>query len=72
LREDLDEARLFPPAPAIAADQRQMPDWGWVHRELRRPNVTLALLWEEYRASAPPLGSAIPGSATCTGAGRAG
>src|SRR3974377_1607052 len=55
--EDLDdaqlEARLFPPAPAIAADQRQMPDWGWVHRELRRPNVTLALLWEEYRAGAP-------------------
>ena len=25
----------------------------WVHRELRRPNVTLALLWEEYRAAAP-------------------
>jgi transposase len=24
-----------------------------VHRELRRPNVTLALLWEEYRAGAP-------------------
>jgi hypothetical protein len=20
-----------------------MPDWAWVHRELRRPNVTLAL-----------------------------
>jgi transposase len=57
LREDLDdaqlEARLFPPPPAIAGDQRQMPDWGWVHRELRRPNVTLALLWEEYRAGAP-------------------
>src|ERR1700748_159552 len=30
-----------------------MPDWAWVHRELRRPNVTLALLWEEYRAGAP-------------------
>ena len=25
-----------------------MPDWGWVHHELRRPDVTLALLWEEY------------------------
>ena len=24
-----------------------------MHRELRRPNVTLALLWEEYRAAAP-------------------
>jgi transposase len=29
-----------------------MPDWAWVHRELRRPDVTLALLWEEYRAGA--------------------
>src|SRR5580700_5595289 len=57
LPADLDdeqlEALLFPPPPAIAADQRPMPDWAWVHRELRRPNVTLALLWEEYRAGAP-------------------
>jgi transposase len=57
LAEDLDDAQLeallVPPPPAIAADQRPLPDWSWVHRELRRPNVTLALLWEEYRASAP-------------------
>jgi len=26
-----------------------VPDWAVVHREVRRPNVTLALLWEEYR-----------------------
>src|SRR5580692_7664656 len=47
LPTDLDdeqlEALLFPPPPAIAADQRPMPDWAWVHRELRRSNVTLAL-----------------------------
>lgn len=57
LPEDLDEARLeallFPPLSGIPADQRPMPDWAWVHRELRRPDVTLALLWEEYRAGAP-------------------
>jgi len=57
LPADLDdeqlESLLFPPPPAIAADQRPTPDWAWVHRELRRPNVTLALLWEEYRAGAP-------------------
>src|SRR6266851_3580510 len=57
LPEDLDDAQLeallFPLPPAIAADQRPLPDWAWVHRELRRPDVTLALLWEEYRADAP-------------------
>ena len=55
--EELDDARLeallFPPPRGTPADQRPMPDWAWVHRELRRPNVTLALLWEEYRAGAP-------------------
>ena len=41
------EARLYPPAPDVAADRRPVPDWTVVHREVRRPNVTLALLWEE-------------------------
>ena len=57
LPEDLDDGRLeallFPPPSGIPADQRPLPDWAWVHRELRRPDVTLALLWEEYRAGAP-------------------
>jgi transposase len=57
LPEDLDEGRLeallFPPPSGTPADQRPMPDWAWVHRELRRPDVTLALLWEEYRTGAP-------------------
>ena len=39
--------------PDLPADQRREPDWAGVHRELRRPDVTLTLLWEEYRASAP-------------------
>ncbi len=29
------------------------PDWVYVHHELRRPGVTLMLLWEEYRQRAP-------------------
>ena len=45
------EALLFPPPPDVPSDQRPMPDWAAVHRDLRRPNVTLALLWEEYRAA---------------------
>lgn len=30
-----------------------MPDWAHVHAELRRPGVTLALLWQEYRLAYP-------------------
>jgi transposase len=36
------ENRLLPPI------ERPDPDWALVHRELRRRNVTLMLLWEEY------------------------
>ena len=43
------EARLYPPPPAVASERRPVPDWAVVHRELRRRNMTLALLWEEYR-----------------------
>jgi transposase len=43
------ETLLYPPPPAVAAQQRPVPDLAVVHRELRRPNVTLSLLWEEYR-----------------------
>jgi hypothetical protein len=45
------EALLFPQLPNIPSDQRPVPDWSAVHRDLRRPNMTLALLWEEYRAA---------------------
>ena len=45
------EALLYPPPPDVVAERRPLPDWTVVHRELRRPNVTLALLWEEYRTS---------------------
>jgi len=52
LDDDRLEALLFPPPSQLPVEQRRVPDWAWVHRELRRPNVTLALLWEEYRAAA--------------------
>ena len=39
------EALLFPSLPNAPSDQRPVPDWSAVHRDLRRPNVTLALLW---------------------------
>src|SRR5437660_11839286 len=31
---------------------KPQPDWNHVHAELRRRGVTLALLWQEYRAGA--------------------
>jgi transposase len=45
------ESRLYPPPAAKATDQRPQPDWARVHRELRRPGVTLLLLWEEHRSA---------------------
>ena len=47
------EALLFPPPLNLPANSRPLPDWASLHRDLRRPGVTLNLLWEEYRAAAP-------------------
>jgi transposase len=47
------EARVY--RPALPRGSHQLaPDFGVVHQELKRPGVTLMLLWEEY-ASANPL-----------------
>jgi hypothetical protein len=35
------------------ARRKAEPDWPYVHHELRRPGVTLMLLWEEYRQREP-------------------
>src|SRR3990172_13371083 len=43
------EERLFGRAAPPPTDQRPIPGWALVHRELRRKSVTLALLWAEYR-----------------------
>ena len=44
-------ARLHP--QRYVYPQFAVPDFGEIHRELRRKGVTLQLLWEEYRAQAP-------------------
>lgn len=41
------ESRLFRPAVPRAASHLE-PDYAHIHRELKRPGVTLQLLWEEY------------------------
>src|SRR5205823_1668331 len=44
--EDL-ESRLYRPAVPRAARHLE-PDYSYIHQELKRPGVTLQLLWEEY------------------------
>ena len=44
------ERRLFPPPDAASCTSRTEPDWSHNHAELKRRGVTLALLWQEYRA----------------------
>jgi transposase len=53
LTDEVLELRLYPPPMVTAADRRPRPNWTVVHRELRRPGVTLQLLWEEHRAVHP-------------------
>jgi transposase len=48
------EAMLFARAGIAPGTRRKAePDWAVIHRELRRPGVTLMLLWQEYRAQNP-------------------
>ena len=55
LSDEALEARLFPASTALAEIEvrRPRPHWPTIHRELRRPGVTLQLLWEEHRAAHP-------------------
>jgi len=55
MTEEALEARLYPASAALAqlALQRPQPNWAVIHRELKRPGVTLQLLWEEHRAIHP-------------------
>jgi hypothetical protein len=53
LTDEALERLLFPPPPRIASNQRPLPDWETVGKELRRKGVTLLLLWYEYRAAHP-------------------
>lgn len=47
------EVLLFHPTGGPTRLVEAQPDWPMIHRELRRPGVTLSLLWEEYRAVRP-------------------
>src|SRR5580693_2309484 len=43
------ERRLFPLAEVGPSAAPTDPDWPYIHTEMKRRGVTLALLWQEYR-----------------------
>jgi transposase len=48
------EERLFARSGSLQGQRRRAePDWAHLARELKRPGVTLMILWEEYRAALP-------------------
>ena len=47
------ERLLFPALASSRLLPRALPDWAWVHQELKRKGVTLFLLWQEYKAVSP-------------------
>ena len=53
LDDDSLELLLFPDLKSLPTPERPVPDWSLVDRELRKRNVTRALLWQEYRAQYP-------------------
>ncbi len=63
LDEDALEHRLFGREARPEGHRFVEPDWAEVNQELKRPGVTLLLLWEEYRARHPRDGYAY--SAYC-------
>lgn len=53
LSDDVDdqalEQALFVQPENHSGRHRSMPDWSYVHKELRHKGVTLMLLWQEYK-----------------------
>jgi transposase len=50
------EERLFPEIPTALSHSRPLPDFDYIHKELKRHkkvNLTLDLLWREYREQYP-------------------
>ena len=56
LPEDTDDEaleRLLYPEPVEVRGGKVVPQWSFIHRELKRRGVTRQLLWEEYAARHP-------------------
>jgi len=55
LSDETLEALLFPPPPLpVVVSSKHLPNFSWIHEELRRHKyVTLQLLWQEYKKTNP-------------------
>jgi transposase len=53
MTETVLKALLFHPSGGPSRLVEAQPDWPAIHRELRRPGVTLSLLWADYRGAHP-------------------
>ncbi len=54
LTDEALEQRLFPaPSTKLGARRHPEPDWAALVREMRRPGVSLSILWDEYDAAHP-------------------
>jgi transposase len=47
------EQLLYPQLPALPTHERPVPDWSYIHQQLRQKSVTLMLLWQEYKEIHP-------------------
>jgi transposase len=58
LTEEALTKQLFGHSDSLEAPPpgQPLPDWSYIHKELRRKSVTLQLLWEEYRQIHPQEG----------------
>ncbi len=56
LPSDIDDEKLesvLYPGPGTTANNKITPDWGDVHKELRKKSVTRQLVWLEYKSDHP-------------------
>ena len=56
LPEDMDDnllEKLLYPRSTKKVPSKPLPDWNYVHKELKKKSVTLFLLWQEYKETYP-------------------
>ena len=67
LTDEALEQFLFPtPNCKPGARRHPEPDWAALVREMKRPGVSLSILWEEYASGSSGMATPIAGSVSCS------